>query len=89
MKLRILVLSLALALAACSKVTEENFAKVRVGMTEQEVSAILGSPSESDSVNVLGVSGTAWRWKSGNATASVQFVNGKVASKIWERPRAN
>ncbi len=89
MKLRALVLVLALAAAACSKITEENFAKVRVGMTEQEVSAILGPPSESDSIAVLGVSGTAWRWKSGDAAASVQFVNGKVASKLWERPKAS
>ena len=89
MKLRVLALVLALAAAACSKVSEENFSKVQVGMTEQDVSAILGSPSESDSVTVLGVSGTAWRWKSGNAAASVQFVNGKVASKLWERPKTN
>jgi hypothetical protein len=86
MKLRTLTLVLALALGACSKVSEENFAKVQVGMTEQDVVSILGSPTESDSVNVLGVSGAAWRWTSRNAAASVQFVNGKVASKIWEKP---
>lgn len=86
MKLRMLILALALAVGACSKVSEENFAKVQVGMGEQEVVGILGSPTESDSVTILGVSGTAWRWKSGGAVASVQFVNGKVASKIWEKP---
>ena len=85
MKFRMLILVLALALGACSKVSEENFAKVQVGMSEQEVAGILGSPTESDSVNILGVSGTAWQWKSGNAVASVQFVNGKVASKIWKK----
>jgi len=86
MKLRTLILVLALALGACSKISEENFAKVQVGMTEQDVVSILGSPTESDSINVLGVSGTAWRWTGRNAVASVQFVNGKVASKIWEKP---
>jgi hypothetical protein len=86
MKFRTLILVLALALGACSKVSEENFAKIQVGMTEQEVVGILGSPTESDSVNLLGVSGTSWRWKNQNALASVQFVNGKVASKIWEKP---
>lgn len=86
MKFRMLILALALALGACSKVSEENFAKVQVGMSEQEVVGILGSPTESDSVTVLGVSGTAWQWKSGGAVASVQFVNGKVASKLWEKP---
>jgi len=86
MNFRALILVLALALGACSKVSEENFAKIQVGMTEQEVVGILGSPTESDSINVLGVSGTAWRWTSRNAVASVQFVNGKVASKIWGKP---
>ena len=86
MEFRTLILILALALGACSKVSEENFSKVQVGMTEQEVVIILGSPTESDSVNLLGVSGTSWRWKNQNALASVQFVNGKVASKIWEKP---
>lgn len=87
MKIYAVVLAMALAVAACSRLTEDNFSKVQVGMTEQEVSAILGSPGESDSVNILGVSGTAWRWKSGNTVASVQFVNGKVAAKIWEKPK--
>lgn len=88
MKFRMLILALALAAGACSKVSEENFARVQVGMSEQEVAAILGSPTQSDSVNILGVSGAAWKWKSGNAAASVHFVNGKVASKIWEKPSA-
>lgn len=87
MKIYAVVLAMALAVAACSRLTEDNFSKVQVGMTEQEVSVILGSPGESDSVNILGVSGTAWRWKSGNTVASVQFVNGKVAAKIWEKPK--
>lgn len=86
MKLRTLILVLALASGACSKVSEENFSKVQVGMTEQEVMGILGSPTESDSFNVLGLSGTSWRWKNQNAVASVQFVNGKVATKLWEKP---
>jgi len=86
MKFRTLILVLALALGACSKVSEENFSKVQVGMTEQEVVSILGSPTESDSINVLGISGTSWRWKHRNAVASVQFVNGKVATKLWEKP---
>jgi hypothetical protein len=86
MKFRMLILALALAVGACSKVSEENFAKIQVGMSEQEVVGILGSPTESDSVTLLGVSGTAWQWKSGNAVASVQFVNGKVALKTWKKP---
>jgi outer membrane protein assembly factor BamE (lipoprotein component of BamABCDE complex) len=37
----------ALLLAGCSKVTQDNFAKVQEGMSEQQVIAVLGSPSES------------------------------------------
>jgi len=56
MKWRALVL--ALLLAACSKVTQENYLKIEEGMTEEQVIALLGKPSESNSVSVLGVSGT-------------------------------
>ena len=80
--------TLALALlAGCSRVTPENFAKIQDGMSEQEVAAVLGSPSESDSVNVLGVSGTTSRWMSRDTVITVRFVNGKVALKTLEKPR--
>jgi hypothetical protein len=75
-----------LALAACSRVTQENFARIQDGMTESEVIALLGKPTESSSVNVLGVSGTSSRWVSGDATISVRFVNGKVALKSFDQP---
>jgi outer membrane protein assembly factor BamE (lipoprotein component of BamABCDE complex) len=58
MRLRRLVLVAALAIAACSKVTQENFAKIEEGMSEEQVIALLGSPTESNSVSILGVSGT-------------------------------
>jgi len=73
-------------IAACSKVTQENFAKVEEGMSEQEVIALLGSPTESTSVNVLGVSGTASRWITKDTAVTVRFVNGKVALKTFDKP---
>ena len=76
----------AVALAACSKVTQENFAKIQEGMSEQEVIALLGAPSESSSINVLGVSGTSSRWVSGDAEINVRFVNGRVALKSFDKP---
>ena len=79
--MRTIALALLLALAACSKVNQENFAKVQDGMTEEQVIAILGKPTESTSVSVLGVSGTASRWVSGDTTIVVRFVGGKVALK--------
>ena len=88
MKLRALALAAVLLLAACSKVTQENFAKVQDGMSEQEVRALLGEPSESSSAQILGVSGTSSRWVAGDTVITVRFVNGKVALKSFNRPAA-
>ncbi|HXM82129.1 MAG TPA: outer membrane protein assembly factor BamE [Burkholderiales bacterium] len=86
MNLRTLALVALLLLAACSKVTQENFAKIQEGMSEQQVIALLGAPTESNSVNVLGVSGTASRWVSRDAVITVRFVNGKVALRSFDKP---
>jgi uncharacterized protein YcfL len=75
-----------LLLVACSRVTQENFLKIQEGMSEQEVISVLGTPTESNSVNILGVSGTASRWVSGDAVIAVRFVNGKVATKTFDKP---
>src|SRR6202165_1548602 len=86
MNLPTLALDALLLLAACSKVTQENFAKIQEGMSEQQVIALLGAPTESNSVNVLGVSGTASRWVSRDAVITVRFVNGKVALRSFDKP---
>jgi hypothetical protein len=39
-------------------------------------------------VQVLGVSGTASRWVSGDAAITIRFVNGKVALKSFDKPAA-
>ncbi len=48
--------------------------------------AILGQPTESNSVTILGISGTAARWVARDAAISVRFVNGQVTLKSFERP---
>ncbi len=82
------VLAAAIAIAACSRVTQENFAKIQDAMGEQEVMAILGSPTESSSTSVLGISGTTSKWVSKDAVITVRFVNGKVALKTFDKPPA-
>jgi SmpA / OmlA family/Prokaryotic membrane lipoprotein lipid attachment site len=77
---------LALLLAACSKVTEENYAKIQNGMTEQEVYAILGSPTQESSRDLLGVSATSAKWVSGDKVVTVQFVGGKVVLRSFDKP---
>jgi hypothetical protein len=83
---RLIAASLLALLVACSKVTPENFAKVQNGMTEQEVIAILGSPTESTSREVLGITGTASSWVSGDTAITIRFVGGKVATKALDKP---
>jgi hypothetical protein len=85
MHLRRLLVIGGLALAACTKVTKENFAKIEDGMSEEQVIALLGAPTESNSVNILGVPGTSSRWVGGDAVITVRFVNGKVALKTFEK----
>ena len=79
------LLAAALFVVACSKVNQENFLKVQEGMSEEEVISLLGRPAESNSVNVLGVSGTASRWVAGDTVVTVRFVNGKVAFKSFDK----
>lgn len=78
--------ALLFALAGCgSKVTEENFARIEDGMTEQQVFDILGKPTETSSMGALGVSGSSAVWTDDGARISVQFVNGKVRLKQFDR----
>ncbi len=85
---RALALIALLPLVACSKVTQENFSKIQDGMSEQEVRALLGEPTESSSAQALGISGTSSRWVEGETVITVRFVNGKVALKSFNRPAA-
>lgn len=80
----LLVLVLAAALAACgSRVTLENYQKLKAGMTVEEVEAILGSGTEVEASSGL-LSGanapTKLRWTGGGAAISVTFVDGRLKS---------
>ncbi|MGQ0651022.1 MAG: outer membrane protein assembly factor BamE domain-containing protein [Betaproteobacteria bacterium] len=88
MSMRAFVIVAALLVVSCSRVTQENFAKVQDGMSEEAVRAILGTPTESNSVSVLGVSGTVSRWVSRDAVITVRFVNGKAALRSFDKPAA-
>ncbi len=86
MKPRAFALCALLLVAACSKVTQENFDKLQNGMAESEVHALLGSPTSSSSVQVVGVSGTVSKWQGSDAVITVRFVNGKVALTSYDKP---
>jgi hypothetical protein len=73
----------ALGLLGCgpSRVNPDNFAKIETGMTQAQVTTLLGQATESSSVDIAGFSGTTSTWKSRDLTITVQFVNGKVVAK--------
>ncbi len=73
-------LSLAL-LCGCSKLSPENFEKVKTGMTTAEVKAILGNPSEVKTGDLLGVGTTTYIYKSGKKSAELSFINDAVMTK--------
>lgn len=84
---RTALLLLLLALAACgSKVNESNYAKIEIDMTEEQVTSLLGAPSESSSIAVAGLSGTSSKWVAREGTINVQFLNGKVKAKAFSKP---
>lgn len=77
--LRLLTLSLSLLLIACgSSLTAENLAKIETGMSEDQVRAILGKPTEIETASFLGVSGTTWNYKKGSNQVKIVFINGQV-----------
>ncbi len=78
-----LVLVIGMSLVSCSsfKISQENFEKIKTGMSLAQVTAILGEPTESSSVDVAVFSGTVSKWKAGDVTITIQFVNGKVVAK--------
>lgn len=89
MRTLVAALALALLLAACSKVTQENYAKIQDGMSEQEVIALLGPATESGGMSLLGVSGGSSKWVAKDAVISIQFVNDKVVGKSIRQEKAN
>lgn len=85
---RLAAAMLAVALAGCgSKLNEENFGRIQDGMTEQQVIEVLGQPAETSSMGALGMSGTSATWRDDKAVISIQFVNGKVRLKQFDRPK--
>lgn len=68
------VLLLAL-LAGCSKVTAENYNKIRVGQSFEEVQGLIGKPTSCD--DVMTAKNCTWG-KEGGARVNVTFAGNKV-----------
>ena len=80
------VVLLLACLAACgSRLNQENFDKVREGMSQKEVREILGAPINASGGSVLGLSGEEAVWKDDKTVITVHFLNDKVVSKRMSR----
>ena len=77
---------LLMCLAACgSRLSQENFDKVREGMSQKEVREILGEPAGAEGASLLGLSSGEAVWKDDKTTITVHFLNDKVVSKQMSR----
>lgn len=80
------VICLCILMVSCSKVTQANYEKIKPNMSMQEVIAILGEPSSSESISVAGISGTSATWRNNNSEIVIQFLNNKVTVKTMGKP---
>jgi len=68
------IIFVSLFIFACSKVTQENYEKIKLGMAYEEVIDILGKAQECDS----SIGMTSCRWKSNGKYIKIQFIADKV-----------
>jgi len=68
----------AFLLTACSKMTEANLQKIHNGMSTEEVKAILGEPTDSQTKSLLGISSTTFSYHTSTSNVAVTFINDKV-----------
>ena len=80
----LLVGGLLLALAGCSRLTQDNFNKIQDGMTYEEVVSILGEPTDSKGVGAGSLSASSVTWENDSARANIKFLNNKVQLKAFE-----
>jgi outer membrane protein assembly factor BamE (lipoprotein component of BamABCDE complex) len=69
-----MLLVAGLALGACSKITAANYAKIKSGMSYDEVTQVLGSPARCD--DVVGFKSCQWGEEKSGIT--VRFAADKV-----------
>ena len=70
-------------LAACSKITAENYAKLKAGMSYKEVSGILGNPTSCDDA----VGFKSCQWGDAKRHVTVRFAGDAVIMHSAENLR--
>jgi len=82
-----LVSLLSLILVACGgRLTSANLAKVKSGMSQAEVEALLGQPLRKENSTFLGLHGTAWFYELGSSKVVISFVNDRMVSRDGALP---
>lgn len=74
MPVRVITLALCLLLAACSQLTQENYAQLKPGMQRAEVDALLGRPTQCS--GAMGLSSCTWG--DSERYITVQFAGDQV-----------
>lgn len=72
---KIILIVLLLIFAGCSKLTKDNYNKLSIGMSYDEVVKILGSADKCDD----GVALKSCKWGDEKAYVSIQFIGGKAS----------
>lgn len=74
MKHLLLVLTTLFLVTACTKINNENYESIEIGMDYRDVETLLGNPSECD--DLLGMK--QCQWGSDSKYINVKFVASKV-----------
>lgn len=81
----LLLLGAAVWLLGCSKLTQENYNKVKPSMSLKQVEAILGAPTSVENINISGFSGTSVVWKNNAVEIDIQFLNDNMVVKSFNK----
>lgn len=77
-------MTLLLTLAACSKATPENYAKLQSGMNRDQVHAVLGTPDEVTGSGIGELTTEGETWKGSTHTIHLRFVSDKLIARDIE-----
>ena len=87
----LLVVSLVFVMGCGSPITKSNYEKVKTGMSESEVTAILGKGEEMGSSSMelpagmsipgMPTSAKMVKWQEGMKIVTITFMGGKVSAK--------
>ncbi len=70
----VVIFLIILGASGCNSVNQENYAKIKIGMSYDKVVDILGKPESCDSL----MSAKTCKWGKDPKTISIQFVGEKV-----------